>query len=174
MPIDSTCHGRRMLRNFLDTAAAARRLPERRTEVIENGIHRMLLLAEIDAGRRGGVPAPHDPRIRKVVRLIDEDPAARRSVGDLAALAHLSPSRFAHVFRDEVGIGPKRYLEGRRLARAGDLLLTTDRTVEQIARDVGFESPEHFSTRFRAVIGVPPREYRKRPTRVDPPSGDVG
>ncbi len=86
----------------------------------------------------------------------------------LAALTHLSASRFGKVFRDVFGETPHRYLQRRRVERAMTLLRQTDRPVTQVAWDVGFSSLGTFSRTFSAIVGCSPSDYRSRhgPVRV--------
>jgi AraC-like DNA-binding protein len=48
------------------------------------------------------------------------------------------------------------------MARARQLLITSDHTVAEIAASVGYQDPFYFSRQFRAVNGVSPREFRAR------------
>jgi AraC-like DNA-binding protein len=57
---------------------------------------------------------------------------------------------------------PGRYLTHRRIERAKDLLRTANLTVTEICVLVGFSSLGSFSSRFTAVVGCPPTEYRSR------------
>ena len=88
----------------------------------------------------------------------------------LAAIAHLSPSQFGRVFKEVYGETPHRYLQRRRVERAMTLLRQTDRTVTDIAWDVGFASLGTFSRTFRAVVGCSPSEFRDRHAPVSVPS----
>jgi AraC-like DNA-binding protein len=80
----------------------------------------------------------------------------------LAAIAHLSASRFSRVFKDTFGETPHRYLQRRRVERAMTLLRQTDRPVTQVAWDVGFASLGTFSRTFSTVVGCSPSEFRER------------
>lgn len=82
------------------------------------------------------------------------------TVGDLAARAHLSPSRFAAVFRRQFGTSPHAYLTSLRIEHACSLLATTDATQAEIARLCGFADVPHFSKTFRRSTGFTPGEYR--------------
>ena len=81
-------------------------------------------------------------------------------VEDLAAVAQLSPSRFAHVFRRAVGMAPRQYLRQLRMERARELLQDTDCSVAAVMRSIGYRDPSRFSRDFRRRFGVGPREYR--------------
>jgi AraC-like DNA-binding protein len=82
------------------------------------------------------------------------------TVADLAARAHLSPSRFAAVFRRQFGTSPHAYLTSLRVEHACSLLATTDATQTEIARLCGFADVPHFSKTFRRATGSTPGDYR--------------
>jgi AraC family transcriptional regulator of arabinose operon len=103
-----------------------------------------------------------DPRVLAAMEDLASSLAAPVTVAELARRAGLSPSRFAHLFTEQVGVSPMRYLERQRMRLAEQLLDLTPRTVSEIARTVGFEDPLYFSSRFRAYAGVPPTAYRQR------------
>jgi AraC-like DNA-binding protein len=82
------------------------------------------------------------------------------STTELAAAARVSTGHLSRLFRRHLAIGPVSGLELVRLARARTLLLRSNLNVTQVAWDCGFDDPLHFSRRFRAAHGMPPREYR--------------
>ncbi|WP_232821697.1 helix-turn-helix domain-containing protein [Desertihabitans aurantiacus] len=104
---------------------------------------------------------PLDPRIRTVLEHVDQHLGEPLDVSDLALVAHLSPSRFAHLFSDQLGMSPSRYVERQRIAQGRLLLEHTRRPVAEIARAVGFSDPPYFSTRFKRLVGVTPLRYRQ-------------
>ena len=64
------------------------------------------------------------------------------------------------MFRESFGLPPHRYLLGRRLQRAKDLLRGSHLALGDIALACGFASASHFSNRFRAEFGGTPGQYR--------------
>lgn len=117
----------------------------------------VLLTAARAESRRSGV----DPRIRRAEDLIAADPGAPHTVRSLAERVRLSPSRFAHLFTEQIGRSPMRALLQARLLHAARLLEVTELPVERVAAASGFGSPFHFSRVFRQRYGVPPGEYRQ-------------
>jgi AraC-like DNA-binding protein len=81
------------------------------------------------------------------------------TVADLADLVSLSPSAFAHLFRDITGRSPYQFLKEMRLDRARELLVDGNITVARISKEVGYGSVSHFISEFRGRFGVTPRAY---------------
>lgn len=89
-------------------------------------------------------------------------------VAEIAQRANMSLRNFARVFRREVGTTPGQYVERTRIARARELLETTDLAVGQVARRCGFAAPETFFRCFGRALGLTPNEYRHRFQVVSP------
>lgn len=156
--------GRMMLREVLRGMRHAATAPRWRNEVVASTVERVLLLAQLqrDSGSETASSAP-DERLRAVEVAILADPGRQWTVSALASIGHLSPSRFAHLFTQQRGVSPMRYLEGARMERARELLLSTGDSVQEIAHAVGYPSPLHFSARFKVVTSMAPTEYRRHP-----------
>jgi transcriptional regulator GlxA family with amidase domain len=72
----------------------------------------------------------------------------------------MSLRTFARRFRDEVGTSPGRWLIQQRVARARELLESSDLPVEVIAARVGFGTAASLRQHLHAAIGVSPQSYR--------------
>jgi len=103
-----------------------------------------------------------DDRLLRAIELIDQNLRADLEVNRLARAANLSVSRFAHLFRSQLGASPQQFVERRRLDAASRLLDLTTRPVSSVAIEVGFSNPLYFSTRFRRHTGLSPTAYRSR------------
>jgi AraC-like DNA-binding protein len=106
-----------------------------------------------------------DDRIGRVLARLHEDPALPWGVGSLADVAVMSRSAFADRFHALVGQPPMRYLTDLRLTRAARLLRSTDATVSDVARSVGYGSEESLSRAFKNRFGEAPSGYRARGDR---------
>jgi AraC-like DNA-binding protein len=82
-------------------------------------------------------------------------------LADAAAAAGLSPFHFLRVFAGVVGVTPHQYLVRSRLRRAARLLCDDERTVTEVALDVGFGDLSNFVRTFRRAAGVSPRGFRR-------------
>jgi AraC family transcriptional regulator of arabinose operon len=126
-----------------------------------NALERVLLMLDEINPLRGR--QRRDPRVIDALDHITRHFQHPMSVESLADRACLSPSRFAHLFRTQMGMGPMQYVEKYRLDRAAERLLSNNDSIEQIARATGFDNPFHFSTRFRRRFAKPPSRYRLNP-----------
>lgn len=71
-------------------------------------------------------------------------------------------SRFRKVFLQQTGTTPYQYIQEVRIEQSKHLLLNTRKALKEIAYDVGFSSPDYFSTAFRRIVGMSPLAFRKR------------
>jgi AraC-like DNA-binding protein len=98
--------------------------------------------------------------LRRARDLMDRDYAKPLDVPAMARVAHASPSHFARQFRQAFGETPYAYLMTRRIERAKALLRGSDLSVTEVSLAVGCQSLGTFSTRFRELVGMAPRQYR--------------
>ncbi len=83
------------------------------------------------------------------------------SLDELAAEARLSPFHFARMFKQSVGVPPRVYLTRLRMEKACELLELTDRSVTEIALEVGYSSNQTFARVFLKCLRVTPTDYRR-------------
>lgn len=86
----------------------------------------------------------------------------------LSRRAGISDFHFNRMFRAVAGITLKQYVLGRKLSHALTLLSASDRSVIDIALELGFEYPEVFSRAFAKQYGLPPAAYRAQRPAVNP------
>jgi AraC-like DNA-binding protein len=125
-----------------------------------------LHLAEGLKGRVGWFFALADRQIGKVLAAMHADPSRRWTLQDLAERAGMSRSTFAQRFRETVGETPMEYLTRWRMLLAGDRLVNSRDGLAQTAISLGYESESAFSTAFKRVMGVSPRQYARREANV--------
>ncbi|MGC3992531.1 MAG: AraC family transcriptional regulator [Propionicimonas sp.] len=103
-----------------------------------------------------------DASINRVQAHLREHIADPFTVADLAARAGFSTSHFSARFHAVTGFSVTEYVKRLRMARARELLITTDDSVAEIAQEVGYPDQFYFSRQFRAVTGSSPRAFRSR------------
>lgn len=82
-------------------------------------------------------------------------------IQDIAAELHFSSAYLRYLFKRETKRSIWDYVTELRIEEAKYLLATTDKKRYEIASEVGYESPEHFSRMFKRYTGVSPADYRK-------------
>lgn len=101
-------------------------------------------------------------RVQKVIAILKEDiaePPALEEIGRRVGCSHFYLSR---IFSQEMGRSMTNYLRDLRMERAAELLREGKMKVTQVAMEVGYSSPSHFSTAFHEVFGCCPGLYPLR------------
>jgi len=97
-----------------------------------------------------------DPRVRRVVSLIRENPAIDSSVDDFACQVKLSADRLHHLFTKEVGVPLHKFRLWLRLKRVSELFFA-GYSLTYAAHQTGFADSAHFSRTFKRMYGSAPR-----------------
>lgn len=106
-------------------------------------------------------------RLKPLFEHIRDHHAERLSLAAAARLAGMSPSPFAKAFKRVAGMSLVRYVNHVRLARAVRLLHESERSIAEIASEVGFADQSYFDRRFRLEYGRTPSAFRS--LRLTPP-----
>jgi len=113
---------------------------------------------------RGGL-APW--QIRRVTAHIEANLESTIRLEELSQLTRLSTSYFMRAFKESVGVSPHAYVNRRRVARAQEMMLTTDEPLSRLSIASGLCDQAHFSNLFRRVVGTSPNAWRRQ-RRVEP------
>jgi AraC family transcriptional regulator len=97
---------------------------------------------------------------RQLVDYIRANLTDNISVTELAAVAQMSPSHFARVFKASFGVTPYRFVMHERVEGAKAMLADVKLTASQVSTAFGFASQSHFVKVFRLVTGVTPKQYQ--------------
>ncbi|MGI6756810.1 MAG: helix-turn-helix domain-containing protein [Bacteroidaceae bacterium] len=82
------------------------------------------------------------------------------SVSWIADKMHFSVGYFGDLIKKETGQTAQQYVQNKIIDLAKEALLGTDLPVSEIALNLGFEYPQHFTRMFKKVTGMAPSEYR--------------
>lgn len=100
--------------------------------------------------------------LNKVLTYIAKNLKNDLSISLLAEYCNFSEDHFSRSFNRSFGIRPNRYIQQKRIERAQFLLVTTEDSLKQIARDVGLENSSYFSRTFKKIVGNTPANFRKQ------------
>jgi AraC family transcriptional regulator len=130
-------------------------------------VHLIRLVAAPRRTERGPDGALPQGRRRAVVEYIEEHLGANLALGQIAAVARLSPYHFARQFKTATGLPPHQYVILRRVERAKQLLLEgTALSLAEVAAAAGFTDQSLFSHHFKRLVGVTPGQFRMS-ARID-------
>jgi AraC family transcriptional regulator len=109
------------------------------------------------AALAGPVPPVHgvDPRIDRAIGWVRQRLDASVSLTDAAAVAHLSPSRFRHLFVAQTGISFRAYLLWARVETAVGAAMG-GQSWTAAAQHAGFADSAHLSRTCRRMFGIAP------------------
>jgi AraC family transcriptional regulator len=133
-----------------------------------------ILTAELDARRDAAMgcstpSAKHSAlapwQKKRVLQHIDDNLDGPISVEDLARVCRISTSYFSKAFRADFGRSPHAYVVDRRIRRAQQLMLTTDKPLANIAIVCGLSDHAHLTRLFRRAVGESPASWRKQRNR---------
>ena len=130
-----------------------------REEMSTLGMH---LLARTVFSRSAREPSAEERAVRQAEARMRETLGEPLKVTALAREAGVGFDRFRRCFKALTGLPPKQYFLQLRLRRAEELLSRTQRSVAEIAAELGFNSAFHFSAAFKAHSGMAPAHWRGR------------
>lgn len=101
-----------------------------------------------------------DKRIQQIITHIHDSSVHKLSSDSLASLVGLSTSRFAHLFKQQLGLPVRRYILWARLIRGVESAIECG-SLTQGAHSAGFADSAHFSRTFRQTFGLTPASILK-------------
>ncbi|WP_277976207.1 GlxA family transcriptional regulator [Pantoea endophytica] len=103
-----------------------------------------------------------DSQILRAQHHLHAHVAEQHSIESMSALASMTPRTFLRHFQKATGLRPTDYLQQVRIMKARDALELSNRSVDQIAWEIGYSDPSAFRKIFRKLTGVTPGQYRQR------------
>lgn len=100
-------------------------------------------------------------QVRRVLAHVDANLGSTIRNKDLAAVARLSTFHFAVAFRNSIGQSPHEHVIHRRIERAQGLMLSTHRSLSDIAAECGLADQAHLTRLFRRIVGESPAAWRR-------------
>ncbi len=104
---------------------------------------------------------PENILFRKIRSYIDSNFLTGITMNSLAENIGFSPEYIIRLFKKEIGITPHQYIISQKMQLASSYLVSSDKTITQIADELMFYDSHHFSQTFTRYTGLRPSVYRK-------------
>lgn len=106
------------------------------------------------------------PQIRLCCEYIDTHPGEKLTLEELAEKAGYSSFHLSRKFRQEMNCSIIDYIQRSKLERAKYLLVYTEKSVDDVSAELGFNSRSYFTTVFKNQTGMTPTQYRRENAKV--------
>ncbi len=107
-----------------------------------------------------GDEAALSPECLKIKEYLDQNFTSPITLDSLSETVYISKHYLSHLFKEQTGVSPIKYLTSKRMEKACELLTETEQPVSEISKAVGYENPLYFSQVFKRVYGISPVKYR--------------
>lgn len=126
------------------------------------------IVAQTSAAENSNLQAapsvPH-PVVVDAMSMIDGNLTFDWTLQSLTARLNIERSYLNRLFLANVGLSPMAYVAQQRIQRAERLLVRSQRSISEIAKEVGWPDSNHFARRFKAHTGMSATTYRSRFSR---------
>lgn len=99
---------------------------------------------------------------KQICEYVNTHMEVRFTIEQLAEQFHISPTWLKKCFYSVYGESVQAYIREYKLHVAANELRHSDKTITEIANDIGYGNNSKFSEAFRSIFGVSPREYRNK------------
>ena len=99
--------------------------------------------------------------IENAIQYIEKNYQNPVSLSEISEHLHLNMCYFCSLFKTHVGMNFNQYLNDVRIKHAKQLIEKGEQSMIDIALEVGYNNPNHFSSTFRKVTGMSPSDYKR-------------
>ncbi len=140
-------------------------LAAKELELLIHVSRKFLASLDLPFDRRGRGPE-RSPHVTKAIRFINSHVNDPISLRDVAEALDLSDDYLSRIFRDETNHTIGEMITGRKMGVAMAKLLAGERTVKEIAAELGYRDSKYFSRLFKDRGGMNPRDYIRHEVRA--------
>lgn len=101
-----------------------------------------------------------DYYLKEAIHFIEQNYMKPISIAEISEILGIDRSYFGKIFRGQTGQTPQAFLIQYRMAKAAELLRLTNRSIQDISLQVGYDNPLHFSRAFKSVYSLSPKKWR--------------
>lgn len=98
--------------------------------------------------------------LNRAKELMDKDLSKHFTIPEIAKHVNFSTTKLKTAFKKQFGMGLYKYHQEQRLEKGKSLLETSEKTLKEISRILGYKYRENFNTSFKKKFGKPPGSWR--------------
>jgi len=98
----------------------------------------------------------------QIKHYLDSNVENKITIDELCKIFNYSKNYIIHIFKEKYGITPYSYFLGKKAEVAKLYLSSTGYTINEISQILKFADQHYFSTEFKRIEGISPKEYRKK------------
>lgn len=106
--------------------------------------------------RTGGLTGP---QLKRAIGFVHDHLSEDVTLKNMADTAGLSPFHFARQFKLSMGYSPYQFVLRQRIERAKQLLIQGEKSLAEIAVEIGFYDQSHFAQQFKRHCGITPKKF---------------
>lgn len=133
--------------------------PSSAKDIILSGYAKILI--GLIAASAFGSDSRKNKRLEEIVEYLHENYTLDISNKMIAEKFNYHPKYLYSLLHKRLGTSPHSYIVGLRIDEAARLLYSTNMSIEEISRRVGFKESTYFCTVFKRLVGITPSQYRK-------------
>jgi AraC-like DNA-binding protein/mannose-6-phosphate isomerase-like protein (cupin superfamily) len=117
---------------------------------------------DLELRKHGDAPRPQEKSLGLTVKAyIDAHYREDINLKSIAEDLNFNPYYLAHAFKEHIGYSPMQYIIRRRIGEAQNLLISTNRSITDIALSCGYNNSNYFQSVFKNIVGMTPGQYRR-------------
>ena len=130
------------------------------------GVIKGILLEIVISGMRQYFCPEHEissfsPIVEQLLNYLSSHYMENTSLSELSKKMHFSLPYVSKKFKDEVGKTYTESLHERRINESCRMLFDSDESIETIAEYIGYSDSKKYRKKFKEIVGISPREYKK-------------
>lgn len=134
--------------------------PKLSSELIESDLLRLLLIYSLRlAVTDEGMLLIRNKQFYEAKRYFDKNFMTITNIEDVCNLLHINKFYLTHIFKEQLGIPPIRYLQSKKIEKA-KALLASGVPISETASKCGYNDTAYFCRVFKKIVGVSPLQYR--------------
>ena len=99
--------------------------------------------------------------IDSVISYLNDHYRESITLKELGERFHISHYYLSHIFKEQTGYSPMKYVAQLRIGEAQSLLMNTEKSITAISEELGFHDNSHFNVSFKKYTNLSPSEYRQ-------------